>query len=111
VAPGPNVVDWDLARRVAATALLLKPSPATYRSVTLQPQFDELTARAELLVGEATGLRSAHGAARAKVTDRADWAAANVRSMQRLVGPSLAAFSEKRASKVSGPALAAPSWA
>jgi len=106
VAPGPNVVDWDLARRVAATALLLKPSPATYRSVTLQPQFDELTARAELLVGEATGLRSAHGAARAKVTDRADWAAANVRSMQRLVGPSLAAFSEKRASKVSGPALA-----
>ena len=81
------MVDWALAQRVAAGALILKPAPATYRSRDLQGQFDELTARAEALVSEATGLHSAHGTARAKVTDRAGWAAANVRSVERLVGP------------------------
>jgi coenzyme F420 biosynthesis associated uncharacterized protein len=86
----PGMIDWDLARRVAAGALVLKPAPTTYRSDALQSQFDELTARAELLVSEATGLHSSHGAARAKVTDRSEWAAANVRSMERLIGPSLA---------------------
>jgi coenzyme F420 biosynthesis associated uncharacterized protein len=90
----PSMIDWDLAKRVAAGALILKPSPATYRSSDLQSQFDELTARAEFLVGEATGLRSAHGVARAKVTDRAGWAAANVRSMQRLIGPALSNLRE-----------------
>jgi coenzyme F420 biosynthesis associated uncharacterized protein len=84
------MIDWDLAKRVAAGALILKPAPATYRSSDLQAQFDELTARAEHLVTEATGLHSAHGAARAKVTDRSGWAAANVRSMQRLIGPAFA---------------------
>ena len=84
------MVDWDLAQRVATGALILKPAPATYRSADLQAQFDELTARAELLVSEATGLHSSHGPARAKVTDRPEWAAANVRSMERLVGPALA---------------------
>ena len=44
-----------------AGALILKPSPASYRSAPLQAQFDELTAQAEALVSEATGLRSAHG--------------------------------------------------
>jgi coenzyme F420 biosynthesis associated uncharacterized protein len=83
------MVDWDLARKVAAGALILKPAPATYRSAPLQSQFDELTARAEFLVSQATGLHSAHGAARAKVVDRSGWASANVRSMQRLVGSAL----------------------
>ena len=41
------MVDWALAQRVAAGALILKPAPATYRSRDLQGQFDELTARAE----------------------------------------------------------------
>jgi coenzyme F420 biosynthesis associated uncharacterized protein len=86
----PSMIDWDLARRVAAGALVLKPAPTTYRSDALQSQFDELTARAEFLVSEATGLHSSHGAARAKVTDRSEWAAANVRSMERLIGPALA---------------------
>ena len=43
------MVDWALAERVAAGALILKPAPATYRSRDLQGQFDELTARAETL--------------------------------------------------------------
>jgi coenzyme F420 biosynthesis associated uncharacterized protein len=96
------MVDWDLARRVAAGALILRPAPPTYRSTALQSQFDELTARAEFLVSEATGLHSAHGAARARVTDRAEWASANVRSMERLVGPALARIQESGAGKKVG---------
>jgi coenzyme F420 biosynthesis associated uncharacterized protein len=102
----PSMVDWDLARRVSAGALILKPAPATYRSANLQGQFDELTAQAEELVSAATGLHSLHGRARAKVTDRSGWAAANVRSMQRLVGPALDDFQSQRITKVSAPAIA-----
>jgi coenzyme F420 biosynthesis associated uncharacterized protein len=98
----PGMVDWDLAARVAAGALTLKQPPATYRSTALQSQFDELTARAEFLVSEATGLHSAHGAARARVTDRTEWAVANVRSMERLVGPALAKIQESGLGKKTG---------
>ena len=98
-------MDWGLAQRVASGALILKPAPASYRSANLQGQFDELTARAETLVGEATGWRSARGSARAKVTDRAAWASANVRSMERLVGPALRDLQQARASKLAGPSL------
>jgi coenzyme F420 biosynthesis associated uncharacterized protein len=100
------MVDWGLAQRVASGALILKPAPASYRSSKLQAQFDELTAQAEGLVSEATGLHSAHGSARAKVTDRPDWAAANVRSMERLVGPALSELQQKRGAKLHGPSLA-----
>ena len=99
------MVDWALAQRVAAGALILKPAPASYRSRDLQGQFDELTARAETLVSEATGLHSAHGTARAKVTDRPGWAAANVRSVERLVGPAMLELQRKRGSKLGGPSL------
>ncbi len=85
----PSMVDWDLAKKVASAALILKPAPATYRTPPLQSQFDELTTRAEFLVSQSTGLHSAHGPARAKVVDRSGWAKANVRSMQRLVGSAL----------------------
>ena len=100
------MVDWALAQRVATGALILKPAPATYRSRDLQGQFDDLTARAETLVSEATGLHSAHGTARAKVTDRAGWAAANVRSVERLVGPAMLELQRKRGAKLlAGPSL------
>ncbi len=99
------MVDWALAQRVASGALILKPSPASYRSSALQGQFDELTARAEELVSEATGLHSAHGSARAKVTDRPGWASANVRSIERLVSPALDELQRKRGAKLGGPSL------
>ncbi len=102
----PSMVDWDLARKVAAGALILKPAPATYRTPPLQAQFDELTARAELLVGEATGLHSAVGPARAKVTDRSGWATANVRSMQRLVGSALIVRETEHGPRIGRHALA-----
>ena len=100
------MVDWALAQRVAAGALILKPAPASYRSSRLQAQFDELTTRAETLVSESTGLHSAHGSARAKVTDRPGWAAANVRSIERLVGPALLELQRKRGDNLGGPSLA-----
>jgi coenzyme F420 biosynthesis associated uncharacterized protein len=99
------MVDWALAQRVATGALILKPAPATYRSRDLQGQFDELTARAEALVSAATGLHSAHGTARALVTDRAGWAAANVRSVERLVGPAMLEMQRRRGAKLGGPSL------
>src|SRR5271168_475914 len=99
------MVDWGLAQRVSSGALLLKPAPASYRSSALQGQFDDLTARAETLVSEATGLRSRHGSARAKVTDRPGWAAANVRSIERLVSPALLELQRKRGAKLGGPSL------
>jgi coenzyme F420 biosynthesis associated uncharacterized protein len=49
--------------------------------------FEELTADAEELVAEETGLRSLSGAARARVTDRAGWVDANLASFQRLLRP------------------------
>jgi coenzyme F420 biosynthesis associated uncharacterized protein len=51
-------------------------------------------------------LHSAHGSARAKVTDRPAWAAANVRSIERLVGPALLELQRKRGDKLGGPSLA-----
>ena len=96
------MVDWDLAERVATGALSLRPATATYNAAAVQSQFDELTARAEFLVSEATGLHSAHGAARARVTDRAEWAVANVRSMERLVGPALAKIQESGTGRKAG---------
>ena len=65
------------------------PVPAPYRPDLLQEEFAELTARAEELVAESTGLRSAAGPARARVTDRAGWVSANIASFQRLLGPHL----------------------
>ena len=61
--------------------------PAPYRPDLLQAEFDELTAQAEELVAEATGLHSAHGPARAQVTDRAGWVSANVRQLPAAARP------------------------
>jgi len=103
---GPAMIDWVLAQRVASGALMLKPSSTSYRSSQLQGQFDDLTARAEELVSAATGWRSLNGSARAKVTDRPGWAAANVRSIERLVGPALLELQRRRGVKLGGPSLA-----
>jgi coenzyme F420 biosynthesis associated uncharacterized protein len=82
-------VAWDTAERVAGWVGNRSRLPAPYRPDLLQQDFEELTAQAEELVAESTGLRSASGPARARVTDRAGWVHANVSSFQRLVGPHL----------------------
>ncbi len=80
-------VDWDLARRVAARVAGQDTFSRSYLAASLQRDFDEATAEAEELVAQATGLRSLAGPARARVTDRPGWVAANVSSFQRLLRP------------------------
>jgi coenzyme F420 biosynthesis associated uncharacterized protein len=80
-------VDWDLAERVAVRVAGREPLAESYHYARLATDFDELTAQAEELVERATGLRSASGAARARVVDRDDWVRANIASFQRLLRP------------------------
>lgn len=92
---GAGIVDWAVAQRVAEWAVTRRPPLPGYRSAALEADFAELTAQAEALVAEATGLRSATPA-RARVTDRAGWVRANVVSIQRLLGPTLGKIEARR---------------
>jgi coenzyme F420 biosynthesis associated uncharacterized protein len=80
-------VDWDLAQRMAVRVAGRDPFAQSYHYDSLAPDFVELTAQAEELVALETGLRSLDGPARARITDRAGWIAANVASFQRLLRP------------------------
>ena len=80
-------IAWGLAERVAARVAGNEPLAESYLYATLQPDFEELTAHAEALVEAETGLRSAAGPARARVTDRPGWVRANIASFQRLLRP------------------------
>ena len=73
--------------RIAVRTGGREPFAESYHYDSLTPDFAELTAVAEELVGESTGLRSLAGPARARVTDRAGWVQANIASFQRLLHP------------------------
>ncbi|MGO9029400.1 MAG: zinc-dependent metalloprotease [Acidimicrobiales bacterium] len=94
--PEAGAIAWDVAERVAGWVGNRRPLPAPYRPDLLQGDFDELVSQAEELVAATTGLRSASGPARARVTDRVGWVHANVASFQRLVGPHLDRLSPVR---------------
>jgi coenzyme F420 biosynthesis associated uncharacterized protein len=91
-------VDWELARRIAVRVGGRDPFADSYHYASLAPDFEELTAEAEELVAQETGLRSLAGPARAKVTDRAGWVAANIASFSRLLRP----VTEKLGERMSG---------
>jgi coenzyme F420 biosynthesis associated uncharacterized protein len=80
-------IAWDLAERVAVRVAGREPLASSYHFASLQPDFEVLTAQAEELVAAETGLRSLAGPARARVTDRAGWIAANIASFRRLFRP------------------------
>ncbi|MEY2459356.1 MAG: hypothetical protein QOG30_1186 [Acidimicrobiaceae bacterium] len=80
-------VDWNLAERIAVRVSGREPFAESYHYASLLPDFEELTAQAEELVYQATGLRSLAGPARARVTDRAGWVRANIASFSRLLRP------------------------
>lgn len=84
-----GAVGWETAVRVATWVGGRTSSPAPYRPDLLQAEFADVTAQAEELVAACTGLRSADGPARGRVTDRAGWVRANVAGFQRLLGPHL----------------------
>ncbi|MGH9089333.1 MAG: zinc-dependent metalloprotease [Acidimicrobiales bacterium] len=95
-AGGAGLIDWSVAERVATRILSRRPAPLGYRQASVQDDFVELTAQAEELVAASTGWR-APTVARAVVTDRPGWVRVNVASMQRLLGPTLRKYEEKRA--------------
>jgi len=104
-APGTaGPISWDLAAKVAARVGGRDPFASSYLYSSLQPDFDELTAEAEELVTQATGLRPLSGPARARVTDRAGWVQANIDSFRRLLRPVLARFEQKLAETSTTPA-------
>jgi len=88
----PSAVDWSLAERVAVRVAGREPFADSYHAQSLEPDFARFTAAAEDLVADCTGLRSAAGPARARVTDRSGWVSANVASFQRLLRPMLERF-------------------
>ena len=80
-------IDWDLARRVALRTARREPYTGPRWRDGLAEDFAECTEQAEELVAECTGLRSAAGPARGRVTDRVGWIDANLASFQRLLRP------------------------
>ena len=106
----PSPVDWRFAERVALRFSGSEPFASSYHAESLGPDFAELTAEAEDLVAQTTGLRSRSGPARASVVDRAAWIRANLASFQRLLRPLLdkvdgktgTGFPASMASKVTG---------
>jgi coenzyme F420 biosynthesis associated uncharacterized protein len=88
-------VAWDLAERVAVRIGGREPFGDSYHADSLLSDFEELTREAEALVAAETGLVSDSGPARVRVTDRAGWVHANVRSMQRMLSPLTERLGEK----------------
>jgi coenzyme F420 biosynthesis associated uncharacterized protein len=90
-------VSWDVAERVATwvggrrswSGAQLQPSIDSATSARLEEDFAEVTAEAEALVIEATGLRPASGEARARVVDRPGWVRTNLASFRHLLDPVL----------------------
>ena len=83
----PEPISWELAERVATRIAARQPWLPPGRLSVLEEDFAELTAEAEQLVAEETGLVSLAGPARPRVTDRPGWVSANVASFQRLLRP------------------------
>ena len=95
-APVLDPLDWGLAERVARRVAGRDPLSSSYLGESLRDDFLSVTAQAERLVAEQTGLH-APTAARSQVVDRASWVSANVSSMQRLLEPLTARVGERMA--------------
>ena len=95
MATHPSTIDWDLAERVAIRVAERAPFAHAHERVDLVADFERHTALAERLVAETTGLVPLHGAARARVVDRAAWIRANLASLQRLLRPMLERMADR----------------
>ncbi|HEV3363215.1 MAG TPA: zinc-dependent metalloprotease [Acidimicrobiia bacterium] len=89
-----------LARRVAGH----DPLEQSYLAASLQSDFDAVTARAEHLVGEFTGLVSPDDPAKALVLDRQGWVEANLRSFRNTLEPFTRRVGERMAQSPFAPA-------
>ncbi|GMU77202.1 MAG: hypothetical protein AMXMBFR46_00030 [Acidimicrobiia bacterium] len=82
----PEPIDWALAGRVARRVAGRDPLARSYLASSLAPDFVAVSAQAETLVADFTGLHSG-SPVRAMVLDRAAWVDANVASMRGLLAP------------------------
>jgi len=82
-----SVIDWELAERIARRCRGAEPLVDPALRDELHDSYGRLTAQAERYVTDETGLVPAVGTARARVTDRDGWIAANAVSFQRLLRP------------------------
>jgi len=95
-------IDWQLAERVARRMAGREHLAESYLAESLRDDFHVITAEAEALVAESTGLR-APGGARAVVVDRGEWVSANVTSMQRMLAPLTARIGARMAASPIAP--------
>jgi coenzyme F420 biosynthesis associated uncharacterized protein len=88
-------VDVEMASRFGGALARRRPLPASYRPGALEEQLTRLSVLAQDRVAAESGLHPPNEP-RARVVDRAQWVAANVASVERLVGPAAAALAAKR---------------
>jgi len=98
----PDPVDWGTARRVAVLVAGRDPLGESYLAASLRSDFGAVTAEAEDLVADFTGLR-APGIANAAVLDRSEWVDANLVSMRRMFAPLMSRLGERLARSPMGP--------
>jgi coenzyme F420 biosynthesis associated uncharacterized protein len=101
--PAPEPVDWHLAERLARRVAGRDPLERSYLAASLQSDFEEATTRAEVLVGEFTGLMAPEDPARAMVLDRQGWVDANVASFRRTLEPFTRRVGERMANSAFAP--------
>lgn len=86
--PAPDSpIDWRLAERIAVRVAGRTDFERTSAGLTMPAQFAELTAAAQSLVEDYTGLSSRKGPARAEVIDRPAWIRANLAGFRHLLDP------------------------
>ncbi|CAB4820758.1 unannotated protein [freshwater metagenome] len=94
-ASAPNYLDVALATRIGGSLARRKSLPSSYRPGALEDELNELSIVAQERVAKESGL-TPPGKPRARILDRAQWVSANVASVDRLVGPALAAADARR---------------
>jgi coenzyme F420 biosynthesis associated uncharacterized protein len=82
------MIDWRLAERVAGAVASSAPD-APHGAVSAE--VEAFAARSAELVSEYTGLESPDGLPAPETVDRSGWAQANLRSMQKVLDPVVAA--------------------
>jgi coenzyme F420 biosynthesis associated uncharacterized protein len=85
--PAPEIVDWDLAIRVARTVAGAGPSVTPEARAQVRSDFSEFVRTSDGLVTGFTGLRPAEPAPEPVVLDRAGWVVANVDGFRALLAP------------------------
>lgn len=93
----PEPVDWAVAQRLGQKIAGRDPLERSYLAASMHSDFTEITAEAEVLVGEFAGLRAPGSPAPAKVLDRQAWIEANVASFRRTLEPFTAKIAERMA--------------